>query len=216
MVISEDQAQQKLPRLGSEVRFGDGATVGRVRALNEETFVVIRGKKRIRRLTFPYSSIAAIGNRVVTLRSNKSDVINKVASNAQEKDYVSKKRFIHEIDERLAFDNPERAERVARISLYLLSKRLSSDQKRQLKKSLPTGIRSLWATVEQQGTGQYFNVADFLIPIKKQGRLQSMEEAFIAAREVFSALKRIMPTVQAIEISRSLPRGLQDIWESAV
>ena len=216
MVISGDQEQQKLPRLGSEVRFGDGATVGRVRALNEETFVVIRGKKRIRRLTFPYSSIDAIGNRVVTLRSNKSDVINKVASNAQEKDCVSKKRFIHEIDERLAFDNPERAERVARISLYLLSKRLSSDQKRQLKKSLPTGIRSLWATVEQQGTGQYFNVADFLIPIKKQGRLQSMEEAFIAAREVFSALKRIMPTVQAIEISRSLPRGLQDIWESAV
>ncbi|MHB1908801.1 MAG: DUF2267 domain-containing protein [Nitrososphaerales archaeon] len=205
-----------MPRLGSEVRFGDGATVGRVRALNEETFVVIRGKKRIRRLTFPYSSIDAIGNRVVTLRSNKSDIINKTTHIVQEKESVSKKRFIHEIDEHLAFDNPERAERVARISLYLLSKRLSSDQKRQLKKSLPTGIRSLWAAVEQPGTGQYFNMADFLIPIKKQGRLQSMEEAFIAAREVFSALKRIMPTFQAIEISRSLPRELQDIWESAV
>jgi len=42
-----------------------------------------------------------------------------------------------------------------------------------------------------------------------------MEEAFIAAREVFSSLKRIMPTFDAMDISRSLPRGMQEIWESA-
>ena len=124
---------------------------------------------------------------------------------------VSSKRLISD----WSLDNPDRAERIARITLYLTSKRLTPDQKKQLKKSLPPGIRSLWATVEQPGDGQYFNMSDFLIPIKKQGRLQTMEEAFIAAREVFSSLKRIMPTVEAMEISRSLPRGLQDIWESA-
>jgi uncharacterized protein (DUF2267 family) len=58
-------------------------------------------------------------------------------------------------------------------------------------------------------------MSDFLIPIKKQGRLQSMEEAYIAAREVFSALKRLMPAFEAMDISRSLPRGIQEIWDSA-
>src|SRR5579875_1131810 len=192
MRISENQTEQKLPRLGSEVRFGDGNSAGRIRALNEDGFVVIRGKKRVRRLTLPYSSIAAIGNRVVTLRSSKAELLEKSQQLvSQEREGMTKKRFIREIDQRLEFDNPERAERVARITLYLLSKRLSAEQKKQLKKNLPAGIRSLWATVEQTGTEQYFNMSDFLIPIKKQGRFQTMEEAFIAAREVFSGLKRI-------------------------
>jgi uncharacterized protein (DUF2267 family) len=216
MDMAENQEQQRLPRLGSEVRFGDGVTAGKIRALNQDGFVVIRGKKRVRSLTFPYSSIAAIGNRVVTLRSNKAEVLDKALQNSTtDKEGTSKRQFIREIDDHLALDNPERAERLARITLYLLSKRLSLNEKKQLKKNLPSGIRSLWATVEQQGRDQYSNISDFLIPIKKQGRLQSMEEAFIAAREVFSALKRIMPTVDAMEISRSLPGGLQEIWESA-
>ena len=75
--VQENAEEQKLPRLGSEVRFVDGITAGRIRALNEDDFVVIRGKKRVRRLVFPYSSIAAIGNRVVTLRSSKSEVLEK-------------------------------------------------------------------------------------------------------------------------------------------
>jgi uncharacterized protein (DUF2267 family) len=215
---TDNQEQQpRLPRLGSEVRFGDGITAGRIRALSVGGFVVIRGKKRVRRLTLPYSSIAAIGNRVVILRSSKAEVLEKMSTNVgtPEKEGTSKKAFIREIDEHLALDNPERAERLVRVTLYLLSKRLAAEDKKQLKKSLPSGIRSLWAAVEQPGTGEYFNMSDFLIPIKKQGRLQSMEEAFIAAREVFSALKRIMPTVEAVQISRSLPRGIQEIWESA-
>ena len=213
-----DQQQQRTPRLGSEVRFGDGVTAGRVRALNDDGFVVIRGKKRVRRLTFPYSSIAAIGNRVVTLRDTKSDVLgSQTKSNQHYNDHesISKKKFVREIDQHLELDNFERAERIARITLYLTSKKLSPDQKKQLKKHLPSGIRSLWATVEQPGTGQYFNMSDFLVPIKKQGKFETMEEAFIAAREVFSSLKRIIPTVEAMDISRSLPRGLQEIWESA-
>ncbi len=209
------QEEQRLPRLGSEVRFGDGMTAGRIRVLNQDGFVVIRGKKRVRRLTFPYTSIAAIGNRVVTLRSSKSQLLDKPSQLISEREAMSKKRFVKEIDEKLEFGNVDRAERVARISLYLLSKRLSAEQKKRLKKSLPAGIRGLWAAVEQPGTGQYFNMSDFLTPIKKQGRLQSMEEAFIAAREVFGALKEIMPSVEAMEISRALPRGLQEIWESS-
>lgn len=213
MPVSE---HQKLPRLGSEVRFGDGITAGRIRALHHDGFVVIRGKKRMHKLVFPYTSIAVIGNRIVTLRDSKADILDKLSQNmSQEKEGTSKKQFIREIDEHLAFDNLDRAERVARITLYLLSKRLSASAKKQLKKNLPSGIRSLWATVEQPGMGQYFNMSDFLVPIKKQGRLQTMEEAFVAAREVFSALKRIMSTVEAMEISRSLPRGIQEIWESA-
>ncbi len=209
--------EPKMPRLGSEVRFGDGVTAGRVRALHENDFVVIRGKKRIRKLTFPYSSIAAIGNRVVTLRSSRADVLEgpEIGVQFHDRESVSKRDFIKSIDLKLNFGDQERAERIARITLYLLSKRLSSDRKKKLKKNLPPGIRSLWATVEQTDTDHFFNMSDFLIPIKKQGKLASMEETFIAAREVFSALKRIMPTVESIEISRSLPRGLQEIWESA-
>src|SRR5487761_270052 len=168
MRVSENQQHQRIPRLGSEVRFGDGITAGRIRALNDDGFVVIRGKKRVRRLIFPYDSIAAIGNRVVTLRSSKAEVLEKPIQNAsQEKENTSKKQFIREIDSHLAFDNPNRAERIARITLYLLSKRLSASEKKQLKKNLPPGIRSLWAAVEQPGTGQYFNMSDFLVPIKK-------------------------------------------------
>ena len=211
------QEQQRIPRLGSEVRFADGLTAGRIRALNVDNFVVIRGKKRVRRLVLPYPAIASIGNRIVVLRGRKAEIVDKRSGViAGDKELVSKKRFLRELDQRLELDNYERAERIARITLYLMSKRLSPNQKKQLKKNLPSGIRSLWAAVEQPGTEQFFNMSDFLIPIKKQGKFETMEEAFIAAREVFSSLKRIMSSVDAIEISRSLPRGLQDIWESAL
>ena len=216
MVIVGSTEQQRIPRLGSEVRFSDGITAGRVRELNNDEFVVIRGKKRVRRLSFPYAAIAVIGNRVVTLRARKADVIGRNNGVIRlDRESISKKRFIKEIDQRLQLNSTQRAERIARITLYLVSKRLSADQKKQLKKSLPSGIRSLWATVEQPGTDQFFNMSDFLIPIKKQGRLHSMEDAFLAAREVFSSLKRILPSVEAMEISRSIPRGLQEIWDSA-
>ena len=212
----QQQEQQRIPRLGSEVRFGDGITAGRIRALNSDNFVVIRGKKRIRRLVFPYTSIASIGNRVVTLRASKSDVLEKRGSlETSDREFISKKRFLRELDLRLELDNLERAERIARITLYLMSKRLTPEQKKQLKKHLPSGIRSLWAAVEQPGSEQFFSMCDFLIPIKKQGKFDTMEEAFIAAREVFSSLKRIMSSVEALDISRSLPRGLQEIWETA-
>jgi len=179
--------------------------------------VVIRGKKRVRRLVLPYDSIASIGNRVVILRATKADVLERRSRLLSgDRELVTKKRFLRELDQRLELDNIERAERIARITRYLMSKRLSPEQKKQLKKNLPSGIRSLWAVVEQQGSEQYFDTCHFLEPIKKQGKFETMEEAYIAAREVFSSLKRIMSSVEAIEISRSLPRGLQDIWESAV
>jgi uncharacterized protein (DUF2267 family) len=212
----QEQVHQRIPRLGSEVRFSDGLTAGRIRALNENDFVVIRGKKRIRRIVISYTAISSIGNRVVILRSKKADILEKRGGAISgDKELVSKKKFLKELDLHLKLDNCERVESIARITLYLMSKRLSPNQKRQLKKTLPCGIRTLWATVEQPGTEQYFNMSDFLIPIKNQGRFETMEEAFIAAREVFSSLKRIMASVLAIEISRSLPRGLQEIWESA-
>jgi uncharacterized protein (DUF2267 family) len=216
MKSAEKQEHQKIPRLGSEVRFADGARAGRIRELNSQDFVVIRGKKRVKRLHLPYSSVAAIGNRVVTLRNKKSEIAGRDSQvNATEIEGTSKKNFIRDIDEHLALDNTERSERIARIVLYLLSKRLSGEKKKKLKKSLPPGIRGLWAIVEQPGTGQYFNMVDFLLPVKKQGRLQSMEEAYIVTREVFASIRRIMPIVEAKEISSSLPRGLQEIWESA-
>lgn len=214
--IQGNVTQQRTLRLGSEVKFEDGVRAGRIRAIDANGFVVIRGKKRVRRLVFPYSSIMAVNNRVVILRSSPAHSRAKdsgVFDTGGE--IVSKKRFIREIDQRLGLSNFDRAERIARITLYLMSKRMSTDQKKQLRKSLPSGIRSLWAVVEQPGADQYFNMSDFLIPIKKQGRFQTMEEAFIAAREVFSSLKRIMPDDKAIEIPRSLPRTLQEIWESA-
>jgi uncharacterized protein (DUF2267 family) len=211
----QQDIEQRIPRLGSEVRFGDGITAGRIKALNREGFVVTKGKKRVRRLVFPYSSIDTIGNRVVTLRDRKEKVLSKNSMNTPDRDGVSKKGFIKEIDKRLALNNPERAERIARITLYLMSMRLSQEQKKLFKKILPSGIRSLWAAVEQPGSGRSFNMCDYLAPIKKQGRFQTMEDAFIAAREVFSSLKTLLPTNDLLEISRSMPRGLQEIWESA-
>jgi uncharacterized protein (DUF2267 family) len=210
----QENVEQRFPRLGSEVRYADGSTAGRIRELNDSSFVVIRGKKRVRRRVFTYSSIAEMGNRVVTLKDKKSN-LDKHTPNISERDCVSKKKFIKEINQRLHLDNLERAERVARITLYLMSLRLSQEQKRQFRKILPLGIRCLWATVEQPGSGRSFNMSDYLAPIKKQGRFQTMEEAFIAAREVFSSLKTMMPAIDSVEVSRSMPMGLQEIWESA-
>ncbi|MHB1868964.1 MAG: DUF2267 domain-containing protein [Nitrososphaerales archaeon] len=210
----QEKIEHRIPKLGSEVRFGDGITAGRIRALNNDGFVVMRGKKRIRRLVLPYSSIAAIGNRVVTLRDRKIDVLERRPTVAPDRDGVSKKRFIKEIDQRLGLHNLDRAERIVRITLYLLSLHLSQEQKKQFRKILPPGIRSLWATVEQPGSARLFNMCDYLAPIRKQGRFQTMEDAFIAAREVFSSLKKIIPSVDTMEISRSMPRGLLEIWDS--
>lgn len=209
------QEQQRTPRLGSEVRFADGAIAGRVRALNIRDFLVIRGKKRTRRLVIPYTSIEVVGNRVVTLRIKRAEAADRSSRYSPEKESLSKKNFIRELDNRLALDNPERTERIVRIVLYLLSKRLSPEKKKKLKKNLPLGIRSLWAAVEQPGTGQYFTMSDFLIPVRKQGRFQTMEEAFIVTREVFACLQRIMPPEEGLEISRSLPLELKEIWQTA-
>jgi uncharacterized protein (DUF2267 family) len=211
----QENIQQRIPKLGSEVRFADGITAGRIKSLNNNAFVVIRGKKRIRRLVFPYSSIATIGNRIVTLRNTKSGALSKSSLNTTERDCVTKRKFIKEIDKRLELGNLDRSERVARITLYLMSLKLSQEQKKQFRRILPPGIRSMWTSVEQPGSGRSFNMSDYLAPIKKQGRFQTMEEAFIAAREVFSSLKTLMPAVNSMEISHSMPKGLQEIWDCA-
>jgi uncharacterized protein (DUF2267 family) len=209
--------EQKIPRLGSEVRFNDGVTAGRIREINEEGFVVVRGKKRVRRLFFPYSSIEGMGNRVVMLRSTRTEALGKNSSLLSPiKESLTKKRFLRDIDRRLDFHDLSRAERITRITLYLMSQRLSPDQKKQLKKCLPSGIRSLWTSVEQHGTSQTFDMRDFLLPIKKMGRLPTLEDAFIAAREIFSILKEIMPSAEAMDISRSMPHCLQEIWDCAL
>jgi uncharacterized protein (DUF2267 family) len=132
-----------------------------------------------------------------------------------ERDSVTKRRFIKEIDRRLGLNNLGRSERIARITLHLMSLKLSQEQKKQFKKVLPPGIRSLWATVEQPGSSRSSNMIDYLLPIKKQGRFHTMEEAFVAAREVFLSLKTMMPSIQFLELSRSMPKGLQEIWDCA-
>jgi uncharacterized protein (DUF2267 family) len=209
--------EQKIPRLGSEVRFNDGITAGRIREINEEGFVVVRGRKRIRRLFFPYSSIEGMGNRVVMLRSGKTEILGKnSALLAPIKESLTKKRFLRDIDRRLNLSDISRTERIARITLYLMSQRLSPEQKKRLKKNLPQGIRSLWTSVEQHGNSQFFDMRDFLLPIKKQGRLQTLEDAFIAAREIFASLKEIMSSAEAMDISRSMPHCLREIWECAL
>jgi uncharacterized protein (DUF2267 family) len=215
MKTAGKQEQDRTPHLNSEVKFADGKAAGIIVVLNARDFVVARGKKRVSRLILPYSIIQSVGERIVTLKMTKTELSQRGA-NPSEKEGLSKRNFVLELDERLALDNPERTERIARIVLYLLSKRLSAEKKKRLKKNLPLGIRSLWAAVEQGGTVQYFNMADFLIPVKKQGRLQSMEEAFIVTREVFACLRRMMPVEDALDISRSLPLELREIWEGAV
>jgi uncharacterized protein (DUF2267 family) len=215
MRTSEGQENQALPRVGDEVRFADGGIAGRIQTLNTHDFIASKGKKRTKRLVIPYAAIRVVGNQTVTLRATKAEVSDAGSPFNGEKDSVSKRSFIHDIDDHLFLDNPERAERIARIVLYLLSKRLSSETKKKMKKTLPMGIRNLWTIVEQTGTGQYSNMSDFLLPIKKQGRLQSMEEAFIVSREVFASFKRIMAPEEALEIARALPHDLREIWESA-
>jgi uncharacterized protein (DUF2267 family) len=214
MRTREDQEEQNIPRIGNQVRFADGTIGGKVRELNSRDFVAVKGKKRTKRLVIPYSAVRIVEDETVFLRGNREEFFESYLG--VERDGISKKSFIHDIDEHLFLDNPERAERITRIVLYLLSRRLSTDSKKKLKKSLPLGIRNLWASVEQPGIGQYSNMSDFLYPVKKQGHLQSMEEAFIVSREVFASLKKIMAPEEAFEISRALPHDLREIWESSV
>lgn len=210
----QENGEQRFPKLGSEVRFRDGASAGKIRALNSEGFLVVRGKKRIRRLEFPYSSIANVGNRVVTLRDMKRATSERNGGTTNESETLSKNKLVKEVQQRLGLNNFERTERVVRITLHLMSMRLSDEQKRRFKKALPSGIRSLWPSNESV-IDQSFSMSDFLTPIRKQGRFQSMEEAFVAAREVFTSIKTMIPSIQMMEISHTLPRGLQEIWDVA-
>lgn len=203
------------PSVGNLVIFSDGSSAGKITRLNNEGFVVIKGRKKQRRLVFPYSSVAAIKDTVVKLQKTRAETLNANSIEASDGDLISKKSFIKEIDQRLGLADPERSERIARITLYLFTLRLSQNDKKRFKRSLPFGIRSLWLADEQPECDRLFDMRDFLVPIKNQGRLQSMEEAFIAAREVFSSLKSILPPSDLMEMSRSIPRGLQEIWESA-
>lgn len=210
--MESESIERRVPKLGSEVRFGDGAAAGKVKALNGTGFVVVSGKKRVKQVVMPYSSIASIGNRLVVLRENHPEV-KKSEENAA-KEAVSKKVFLKDLDERLELDNLERTERIARTTLNLMTSRLPRDRKKQIKKILPSGVRSLW-TSSQVDNEQSFEIRDFLLPIKKEGRFQSMEEAFIAAREVFALIKKVIPASEMTEITHAIPRGMQEIWESA-
>ena len=210
----QENGEQRFPKLGSEVRFRDGVSAGKIRALDSEGFLVVRGKKRIRRLVFPYSSIATMGNRVVTLRDKKVTLSGKNGSARSEKESLSKKRFVKEVQQRLGLNNFERGERIARITLHLMSMRLSEEQKKRFKKALPSGIRSLWPA-DESDIDRCFSMSDFLTSIKKQGRFQTMEEAFLAAREVFTSVKTMIPSILLMEFSQSLPRGLQESWDVA-
>lgn len=209
--MESEGLERRLPKLGSEVRFGDGAAAGKVKALNGNGFVVISGKKRVKQVVMPYSSIASIGNRLVILRENRP--VKKVEE-VEEKEAISKKEFLKDLDERLELDDLERTERVARMTLNLMTSRLARERKMQIKKILPSGVRALW-TSDQIVSGQSFEIRDFLAPIKKEGRFNSMEEAFIAAREVFASIKKVIPASELTEITHAIPRGMQEIWECA-
>ena len=73
---------------------------------------------------------------MVTLRATKSDVLEKHGHlESADREFISKKRFLRELDVRLGLNNLEMAERIARITLYLMSKRLSPEQKTAKEKS---------------------------------------------------------------------------------
>lgn len=207
-----EQSEQLVPKLGSEVRFGDGGTAGKVKALQSQGFVVTSGKRRMRQSIIPYSSIASIGNHEVVLREKRPN--SKKAGEA-EKDGFSKKVFLKELDKRLGLDNLDRTERIVRITLNLVTARLPRERKSQIRRILPNGMRNLWTSSSEVDSRQSFEISDFLISIKKQGRLKSMEEAFIAAREVFASIKKMIPASEMTEIAHAIPRSLQEIWESA-
>lgn len=210
--MESESFERRLPKLGSEVRFGDGATAGKVKALNGTGFVVVSGRKRVKQVVMPYSSIASIGNRLVVLRENRHEV--RRSGENIDKETMSKKVFLKDLDDRLELDNLDRTERIARTTLNLMTSRLPRDRKKQIKKILPSGVRSFWTTTSVDND-QSFEIRDFLLPIKKEGRFQSMEEAFIAAREVFALIKKVIPASEMTEITHSIPRGMQEIWESA-
>ena len=201
-----------VPKLGSEVRFGDGAAAGKVKALSGNGFVVISGKKRVKRVVMPYSSIASIGNRLVILRENRPEAKN--SDQAMQRETISKKVFLKELDEQLKLDNLDRTEKIAKMTLNLMTSRLPRERKNQIKKILPSGVKGLWASAPVE-CEQSFEIRDFLLPIKREGRFQSMEEAFIAAREVFAAIKKIIPASEMTEITHAMPRGIQEIWDSS-
>ena len=207
---------ERAPSLGSEVRFADGKTAGKVRAITANGFVITGGKRRMQRLVLPYSSISGIRNSVVTLASSRSEVLPKTRrGHPRDSEFLSKRQFVKEIDRHLNLNNVARTERVVRTTLLLTGNRFTVEKKKWLKQSMPESVRSLWPINKPSDAGQSFDMRDYLLAIKKACRFRTMEEAFVAAREVFSALKKVMPSIGAQEMSRSMPRGLQDIWESA-
>ena len=209
--MESESLEHRVPKLGSEVRFGDGAAAGKVKALGGNGFTVISGKKRVKRVVLPYSSIASIGNRLVILRANRPVV---KSDHATQSETISKKGFLKELDEHLKLDNLVRTEKIAKTTLNLMTSRLPRERKNQIKKILPSGVRGLWASAPVE-CEQSFEIRDFLLPIKREGRFQSMEEAFIAAREVFAAIKKIIPASEMTEITHAMPRGIHEIWDSS-
>lgn len=216
MQVNSKASHVEVPRLGSEVRFADGETAGRVRGTTSTGIIIARGRKGIRSLALPYSSISGIRNSVVTLASSRSEVLRRPRrGHVRNSEIPSKRQFVREIDGQLKLNNMVRTERVVRTTLLLTGKRFTVEKKKWLKQNMPEAVRSLWPTAEPSGVIESFDMRDYLLAIKKACRFRTMEEAFVAAREVFSALKRVMPSIGAQEMSRSMPRGLQDIWESA-
>lgn len=190
----------------------DGERAGKIRSIQKHGFVVTREQSRGQKLVLPYSSISVIGNSIVTLSANRSDVLRRHLFTSDE--VVSKRTFINVIDRHLGLKNVARSERITRVTLLLLGRRFTVDQKRRLRRGMPDGVRSLWSSRDRPEVGRAFDMREFLLAIKKQGRFRKLDEAFTAASSVFAALKMAIPPVEALEISRSLPRGLQEIWDN--
>lgn len=135
---------------------------------------------------------------------------------------MDKGSFIKEVDRRLGANFPSLGETCTLAVLTVLEQRVQSDQAEHIATHLPRELREelgigFGEAVRQAfgGSVRKMDKHQFLEAVKEEAGFQNTDEAFLATKAVFGALKQILPEKDIRDTANELPAGLREIWLQA-
>lgn len=136
---------------------------------------------------------------------------------------MDKGSFIKEVDLRLGADFPSLGENSTYAVLTVLQQRIQPDSADHIATHLPKDLREdlgptfteVVRTIFAASGVRKMNKHQFLEAVKDEAGFRNTDEAFLATKAVFGALKAVLPAKDVRDTANELPADLREIWQLA-
>ncbi|MBI4499088.1 MAG: DUF2267 domain-containing protein [Chloroflexi bacterium] len=126
---------------------------------------------------------------------------------------MDKGSFLKEVEHRLGTPFPSLAENCTRAVFKVLHQRIEPGQAEHVETHLPPDLKADW---RRGYTGfTRMDKHEFLEAVKNEACFRNTDEAFLATRAVFGALKAALPEKDVEDTGDELPEDLREIWTEA-